>query len=137
SCGATGGRYEVGGGLLGKLRSERAVGHTFKLSRPITPEAVRDHFPAIAGFDKTTHPADITASMQPILDNLAGAKQAKGGNEFIDVDQALGYAFPEIKSSYDERDVGLYALGVGAARDPLGPRNLQLTYELTGGGSRT
>ena len=46
------------------------------------------------------------------------AGPSKGGNEFIDVDAALGYKYPEQTSTYDERDVALYALGVGAAKDP-------------------
>jgi 3-hydroxyacyl-CoA dehydrogenase/3a,7a,12a-trihydroxy-5b-cholest-24-enoyl-CoA hydratase len=129
SSGETGGLFEVGGGFMAKLRWERAAGHTFKLSRPITPEGVRDRFTAIAGFDKTTHPADITASMQPILDNLHTAR-GRGGNEFIDVDAALGYEFPPEKSSYTERDLSLYALGVGAGQNPLDDRELRLVYEL-------
>ena len=55
--------------------------------------------------------------MQPILANLG--KKSRGGNEFIDVDEALGYEFPPVSSSYDERDLALYALGVGAAQNPL------------------
>jgi len=58
------------------------------------------------------------------------------GNEFIDVDAALGYEFSESTSSYDERDLALYALGVGAARNPLDTRELQYVYELHGEGFR-
>ena len=42
--------------------------------------------------------------MQPILSNVQEGP-SKGGNEFIDVDEALGYEFPELPSSYDERDL--------------------------------
>ncbi|MFN0251231.1 MAG: SCP2 sterol-binding domain-containing protein, partial [Kofleriaceae bacterium] len=75
----------------------------------------------------------ITSSMQPILDNLGTAK-GQGGNEFIDVDEALGYQFPPAHSRYDERDLAIYALGVGAAADPLNDKDLQLVYELHGKG---
>ena len=51
-------------------------------------------------------------------------------NELIDVKQALGYEMPEVTSRYDERDLALYALGVGAAQDPLDTRELQYVYEL-------
>src|SRR6185437_7578226 len=71
--------------------------------------------------------------MQPILENLGSAK-TKGGNELIDLDLALGYTFPDATSSYDERDVSLYALGVGAAKDPLDSKELQTVYELHGDG---
>ncbi len=50
-------------------------------------------------------------------------------NELIDVKQALGYELPEVTSHYDERDLALYALGVGAAQDPLDTRELQYVYE--------
>nr|MBA3818912.1 SCP2 sterol-binding domain-containing protein [Deltaproteobacteria bacterium] len=39
-------------------------------------------------------------------------------------------------SHYDERDVSLYALGVGAAKDPTDERDLQLVYELSGKGMK-
>src|SRR5262249_20876952 len=64
------------------------------------------------------YPRDITESMAPILANL-GSK-SRGGNEFIDVDAALAARMPEVESSYDERALAIYALGVGAAQDPLG-----------------
>src|SRR4029077_5413490 len=45
---------------------------------------------------------------------------------------ALGHKYPEFASSYDERDVALYALGVGAAHDPLDELELQRLYEMAG-----
>ena len=38
------------------------------------------------------------------------------------------------ESSYDERDVSLYALGVGAAENPLDSKDLSLVYEMSGEG---
>lgn len=131
----TGGLYEVGGGFMGKLRWERSSGKTFRLGRPITLEAVDAAWKDINQFEKTTHPDNVAASMQPIMDNLE-AGPAKGGNEWIDVDQALGYQFPELHSSYDERDLAMYALGVGAATNPTDERDLQLVYELHGKGMK-
>jgi 3-hydroxyacyl-CoA dehydrogenase/3a,7a,12a-trihydroxy-5b-cholest-24-enoyl-CoA hydratase len=131
----TGGLFEVGGGYFAKLRWERTVGKTFKLGRTIEPEALAAAWPEIVSFDKAEHPTDVTASMQPVLQNL-GAK-SKGGNEFIDVDAALGYEFPPLSTSYTERDLSLYALGVGAGTDPLDLKDLQYVYELHGEGFRT
>ncbi len=129
----TGGLYEVGGGFMGKLRWERAEGRTWRLGRAITPEGVRDAWGEIGDFSKATHPATINESMQPIIENVE-AGPSKGGNEFIDVDRALGWESPEARSEYTERDVSLYALGVGAGRNPLDAKELSLVYEMNSDG---
>ncbi|HZH16602.1 MAG TPA: SDR family NAD(P)-dependent oxidoreductase [Archangium sp.] len=133
-CQETGALFEVGGGFMAKLRWERTRGKVFKLGRAITPEAVQKSWESITDFTDATHPTDVAAGMQPVMDNLTS--QSKGGNELIDVDAALGYEFPETRSSYDERDLSLYALGVGAAQDPLDTKELQYVYELHGEGFR-
>ncbi|MGZ3448072.1 MAG: SDR family NAD(P)-dependent oxidoreductase [Polyangiales bacterium] len=132
SCTETGATFEVGGGFMGKLRWERTAGKTFKLGRPITLEAVEKSFAQITDFSKSEHPTDITSSMQPILANIQNP--SKGGNEFIDLDEALGYEFPTVESSYDERDAALYALSIGAGRDPLDTNDLKFVYEMHGDG---
>jgi len=131
----TGGLYEVGGGFFAKLRWERSTGKTFRLGRTITPEDVSASWKDITQFDKTEHPGSVAESMQPIMANVE-AGPSKGGNEFIDVDAALGYKYPEFQSQYDERDVSLYALGVGAAKDPSDERDLSLVYEMSGKGMK-
>jgi len=47
----------------------------------------------------------------------------------IDVEAALGYTFPESRFSWDEDDVILYHLGVGAGSDPTDPAELRYVYE--------
>ncbi len=131
----TGGLYEVGGGFFAKLRWERSTGKTFRLGRAVAIEDVAAAWPDITQFDKTTHPETIGAALQPLIENVE-AGPSKGGNQFIDVDAALGYKYPEFASSYDERDVAIYALGVGAAKDPTDERDLQLVYELSGRGMK-
>jgi 3-hydroxyacyl-CoA dehydrogenase/3a,7a,12a-trihydroxy-5b-cholest-24-enoyl-CoA hydratase len=125
-CEATGGLYEVGGGFFAGLRWERAKGKTFRVGRDISPEDVRANWDVIDG-GEAEHPASITESMQPVMQNLEKG-ESKGGSDWIDVDEALGYEFPEQTSSYDERDLALYALGVGAAKDGTG--ELDLVYEM-------
>lgn len=44
-------------------------------------------------------------------------------------DQLLGFVFPEVEQTYSERDTILYALGAGAAQDPLDPEELRFVYE--------
>jgi 3-hydroxyacyl-CoA dehydrogenase/3a,7a,12a-trihydroxy-5b-cholest-24-enoyl-CoA hydratase len=133
SCEENGALFEVGGGYVGKLRWERAAGALYRLSRPMTPEAVKSKWSSIVDFGKATHPANVTDSMKPIMDNLGTAK-GKGGNEFIDVDEALGFELGPVRGAYDERDLALYALGVGAAKDPLDTRELSFVYEMSGDG---
>ncbi len=135
SCEETGGLFEVGGGYFGKLRWERAAGKLYRVGRSITPEDVKSAWGAISGFEESEHPSSINASMEPIMENLRRGP-SRGGNAFIDVDEALGYEFPETRSSYSEKDLALYALGVGAAHDPLDDAELGLVYEMHGGGFR-
>ncbi len=135
-CEETGGLFEVGGGFYAKLRWERAAGKTFRIGRDVTVEAVKKSWGDIIGFDKTEHPTNIASSMQPVMVNLEKGPSL-GGNQYIDVDQALGFEFPEQRSSYDQRDVALYALGVGAGSAPLDPSDLQLVYEMHGDGFKT
>jgi len=129
----TGGLYEVGGGFFGKLRWERAAGKMFRIGRAVTPESVASAWDDVVDFEHPEHPTDINTSMGPIMANLS-AGPSKGGNEFVDVDAALGFEFPEATTSYDEGDLALYALGVGAANDPLDPNELALVYEMSGEG---
>src|SRR5438477_2305150 len=70
SCTETGGLFEVGGGFFAKLRWERSRGKTFRLGRPISLEAVAKASKAFSSFEKSTHPADITSSMQPVMTNI-------------------------------------------------------------------
>ena len=128
----TGSLFEVGGGFMGKLRWERAEGKIFKLGRDITPDQVQKAFGEITSFAKSTHPSDVTSSMQPILGNLQS--KSLGGNEWIDVDAALGHTFEPQVSSYDERDLALYALGIGHGKDPSDESELQYVYENYGKG---
>lgn len=130
SCDETGGLFEVGGGLFTKLRWERTEGKLFKLGRAISPEQVKKSWSAITDFAKATHPANVSESMAPILGNLE--TKALGGNDLIDVDTALGYEFSPRESSYDEKDLALYALGVGAGQSALDPGELKYVYENAG-----
>ncbi len=126
SCEENGGLFEVGGGLFAKLRWERTQGKIFKLGKPMQPEQLQKAWGQITDFSRSSHPTDITSSMQPILGNLQ--TKALGGNEFIDVDTALGYEFPPQTSTYDEKDLALYALGVGAGQHAESS-DLQYVYE--------
>lgn len=47
----------------------------------------------------------------------------------IDLDKLVALAFPDTEQSYSERDVMLYALGIGLGHDPLDRRELAFVYE--------
>jgi 3-hydroxyacyl-CoA dehydrogenase/3a,7a,12a-trihydroxy-5b-cholest-24-enoyl-CoA hydratase len=134
ACEESGGLFEVGGGYMGKLRWERTAGKMWRIGRDITPAQVRDAWDRITDFSESEHPADVNASFGPIMENIERGP-SRGGNRYIDVDEALGYRYPPTTSSYDQRDLALYALGVGAAQDPAG-RELDLVYESHGDGFR-
>lgn len=50
------------------------------------------------------------------------------------VEKAIGYEYEPIVYTYTERDVSLYALGVGAPADWLDQEELRFVYELSGAG---
>ncbi len=128
SCQETGGTFEVGGGFMAKLRWERSEGKVFANGRPFTIENVQKAWKDISGFEKTTHPSNINESMQPVLANAQ--KTSKGGNDLVDVDAALGFEMPPFKTSYDERDLEIYALSIGAGANPLVDKELSYVYEM-------
>jgi 3-hydroxyacyl-CoA dehydrogenase/3a,7a,12a-trihydroxy-5b-cholest-24-enoyl-CoA hydratase len=134
ACQETGGLFEVGGGVFTKLRWQRTEGKIFKLGRDITPEMVRKAWDQITSFEKVTYPTDIMGSMQPIVNNL-GTK-SRGGNDLIDVDEALSAKPMIFRNEYDEKAAATYALSIGAAESGSDPADLPLVYEMAGEGFR-
>jgi len=50
-------------------------------------------------------------------------------DDYINVDQVLRYEFDPTKFTYGDREAILYALGIGASKDPLDPEELAYVYE--------
>lgn len=133
-CEENGALFEVGGGYYGKLRWQRAQGKMYRLGRDVTPDNIKSSWNVITDFDaEPEYPATVMESMGPIMANV-NAGESKGGNQYIDVDEGLGFEFPERSTTYTERDLALYALGIGAADDPLDDSELQYVYEMHGQG---
>ena len=132
-CEESGGLFEVGGGFFSKLRWERTEGLSVRLGRDISPDDLQRQWSTIVDFGATTHPGEITEALAPVLANIQ-AGPSKGGNRFIDVDLALGHEAEPITSSYTAHDLALYALGVGAAEDPLDDDELRYVFEMHSAG---
>lgn len=128
-CEETKGVFEVGAGYIAKLRWERSLGNTFPLGKHFSVDDVKNKWGKITDFTDAEHPTNTQDSIGPILSNISNP--SLGGNEFIDLDVASKTTL-ELESSYDERDIALYALGVGAAHDPLDENDLKYVYELGG-----
>jgi len=126
----TGLLFEVGSGWCGRTRWQRTGGHGFPIDVKLTPEEVVKYWKDIVNFDdgRADHPEggedglkSIMANMQnksggaskkddasdvnqEILDNIEAAKKTDGkGTEF----------------KYEEKDVLLYNLGIGAKKTDL------------------
>lgn len=128
-CQETKGLFEVGAGYIAKLRWERTAGHSFGNGRPFDVDDVASRWSKITDFSESTNPSTTTESFAPIMESIQNP--SLGGNEFIDLDVASKTELV-LESGYDERDLSLYALGVGAARDPLDKNELKYVYELDG-----
>lgn len=129
-CQDSGELIEVGGGFHAKYRWERSQGR-FLHTDGLSPELVRDNWERIGRFDEhAVHPANGAESFKELFERMDTAA-TKGGNQFIDMEVA-GKAVSYLETEYDQNDAALYALAVGAAKDPLDRAELRYVNEFVG-----
>lgn len=128
-CQDTGGLFEVGGGFHAKYRWERSHGR-FLHTDSLSPELVRANWERITRFDdKAVHPSNGGESFKELFERMAG--NAIGGNEYVDMEVAAN-AVATLETEYNQTDAALYALAVGAAKDPLDRTELLYINEFKG-----
>ncbi|KXH28507.1 short chain dehydrogenase [Colletotrichum nymphaeae SA-01] len=125
----TGGLYEVGSGWVGQTRWQRTGGHGFPVDVPLTPEEVLKHWDAIRNFEdgRADHPEKTQDGLQSIMANMENksnkskSEASSGGDsKYLDAIKAAQNAESKgTEFQYEERDVMLYNLGIGAKRDQL------------------
>ncbi|KAK6533862.1 bifunctional hydroxyacyl-CoA dehydrogenase/enoyl-CoA hydratase fox2 [Arthrobotrys megalospora] len=126
----TGGLYEVGSGWVGKTRWQRSGGHGFPINKSLTPEDVAAQWERISGFEdgRADHPEsaqDALSSIMKNLSNKSGSDGESGDSDYLkNIDAAKAAKADGSEFVFDDRDVILYNLGLGAKRT-----DLNLVYE--------
>ena len=141
SCTQNGGVFEVGAGWVSRVRYERSAGVFFNLG-DFKIEDVAAKIGAIGDFSKgATYPVSSKDVFPALLDNIERSKEAATapksaakssggkGNPNVDLSKALSFKMDSLSHTYTERDVMLYALGIGSASDPLDKSELKFVYE--------
>jgi multifunctional beta-oxidation protein len=128
----TGGLYEVGSGWVGRTRWQRTGGYGFPVDVPLTPEAVRAAWENIVTFEdgRSDNPESPQDGLKRVMENLqnrkSGGKKKGGVNKEIleNIEKAKRSQAVGTKYEYDDREVILYNLSIGAKKT-----DLKWTYE--------
>ena len=123
----TGGLFEVGSGWHARTRWQRSGGHGFLVDVKLTPEAVVNAWSDIVNFDdgRADHPEDGQDGLKSIMNNMQNRSNASDKARGVDTDildnieKAKRLQSEGTKFKYDDKDVILYNLGIGAKRTEL------------------
>ena len=128
----TGGLFEVGSGWHARTRWQRSGGYGFPIDVRLTPEAVVEVWRDIVNFDdgRADHPEDGQDGLKSIMKNMENRVANKGANSRADTHYLDNIAKAKAMQSkgtefkYDDKDIILYNLSLGAKRT-----DLPLVYE--------
>lgn len=119
----TGSIFEVGSGWIAKVRWQRTGGVGFPTNRPLLPEQIAEAWPRITDFEdgRATNPETTQESFQAVMENFSNVaeEEEKKPEGTVDIEAAKKIKFDTTTFEYGEREVILYALGVGCKRTDL------------------
>ncbi|KAK5082267.1 bifunctional hydroxyacyl-CoA dehydrogenase/enoyl-CoA hydratase fox2 [Lithohypha guttulata] len=128
----TGLLFEVGSGWQARTRWQRSGGHGFPIDVKLTPEQVVEKWSVITNFDdgRADHPEGGQDGLKSIMANMEN-KSNKSSNSSDDsedynasIEKAKSATAQGTEFNWDDREVILYNLSVGAKRTQL-----PLTFE--------
>ncbi|RAL66292.1 hypothetical protein DID88_005962 [Monilinia fructigena] len=127
----TGGLFEVGSGWVGRTRWQRSGGYGFPVDVKLTPEEVLKNWEKIINFDdgRSDNPEDSQDGLKSIMANMQNKKgsASKKAEKKVEVNQEILDKISAAKKAeasgseftFEERDVMLYNLSVGAKKSEL------------------
>jgi len=121
----TGLLFEVGSGWQAQTRWQRSGGHGFPIDVKLTPEQVLEKWSIITNFDdgRADHPAGQQDGLKSIMANIENKanKSSSGDSEDYNanIEKAKQAKADGTEFSYDDREVILYNLSLGAKRTQL------------------
>jgi multifunctional beta-oxidation protein len=126
----TGGLFEVGSGWFGRTRWQRSGGHGFPIDVKLMPEHVLGAWKDIINFDdgRADHPEDGQDGLKSIMANMqnmsgGGGNDSSSSNEsseiLSNIESAKKMKAEGTSFVYDDKDVILYNLSLGARRTEL------------------
>lgn len=126
---STAGIFEVGSGWVSKVRWQRTGGVGFPVNRDLLPEHIAAKWKEITNFEdgRATYPISTQESFSAVqanFENKAPTESKPKSTGGVDVEAAQKAVFKPLDYSYNQRDVILYNLGVGANKTQL-----DLVYE--------